>query len=125
MKIHHVAITVNNIEESKKFYEDFFGFTEHQRFKSKSSLGDETILIELKDFKIELWKSKKDNEEDLLDLTIRGIRHLAFEVEDIDNVVSKFREENIQVSEPQMGGSGHRYCFTTDPNGIALELYER
>lgn len=127
MKIHHVAITVKDLEKTKKFYGDFFGFKEYQRFKSKSMPGIEPVLIELGDFKIELWQFPefKKNLDNLEDLKILGIRHLAFEVDDLDSMVHKFKQSKLHITEPIMGGSGHRFCFTRDPNGVALELYEK
>ncbi|MCK5460075.1 VOC family protein [Candidatus Parcubacteria bacterium] len=125
MKIHHIAITVNNLNESLKFYQDFFGFQLVKKFKKKE-MKAEFALIKSGDYLIELWEfmDMKLNSDDLSDLKIRGIRHIAFAVENIDKVVSEFKNKGLDISEPKMGIAGHRFSFTNDPNGISLELYE-
>lgn len=35
MKIHHIALTVNNLAESQKFYENTFGFIVTKEFEKK------------------------------------------------------------------------------------------
>ncbi len=125
MKIHHIAITVNNLNESLKFYQDFFGFQLIKKFK-KEDANAEFAFIKLNDYLMELWKFTdiKVNTDDLSDLKIKGIRHIAFAVENIDEIVSEFKKKGLNVSNPKMGAAGHRFSFTNDPNGVALELYE-
>jgi len=122
-----VAITVNDLDESLKFYQDFFNFTVVKEFESLSFPGAKAIFIELHGVALELWKFKdmKRNSDDLADIKIKGIRHIAFEVDNIDKTVSELREKGLTISEPKLGASEHRFCFTKDPNGIALELYEK
>jgi glyoxylase I family protein len=55
-----------------------------------------------------------------------GLRHLAFEVEDIDAAVASLQGrgvvvENVRVDEH----TGKRFTFFADPDGLPLELYER
>ena len=126
MKIHHVAITVNNLEESLKFYRDFFDFQIVKLFERKD-MGAKSVFVKLDEFSLELWEflDMKENSDDLKDIKVKGIRHIAFEVENIDKTVSEFRSKKLDISDPEMGASGHRYSFTNDPNGVALELYEK
>ena len=90
-------------------------------------LGGKAIFMGLNDFYLELWffEDMKKNKDDLGELKIRGIRHIAFQVNNLDKTVSELKEKGLTITEPKMGASGHRYSFTSDPNGIALELYER
>lgn len=81
-------------------------------------LGD--TLIELFEF-----PDTKQSNDDLTDLKTIGIRHFAFEVDDIDLTVKNLRDKGLDITDPQMGSSGHRFCNLTDPNGISLELYEK
>lgn len=126
MKFHHVAITVTNLEESQKFYQDFFNFNISKSFERRD-MGAKAVFLELDGFFIELWKfvDFRENIDNLKDIKIRGIRHIAFEVENIDNIVSDFRQRGLEVSEPKLGASGHVYSFTSDPNGVALEIYQK
>ncbi|MBA4320341.1 MAG: hypothetical protein C0412_18240 [Flavobacterium sp.] len=126
MKVHHIAITVNNLEESQKFYQDFFNFKISKSFE-REDMGAKAVFLELEGFFIELWEFAdfKENNDDLKDIKIRGIRHIAFEVENIGKIFSDFRQRGLEITEPKLGASGHMYSFTSDPNGVALGIYQR
>jgi glyoxylase I family protein len=126
MKIHHIAITVNNLEESRQFYQDFFKFNTHKIFERKD-LGAKAIFLELSGFYLELWQFKdlKDNSDDLRDIKVRGIRHIAFEVENLDKIISDVQQKGVEATKAKLSASGHYYSFISDPNGVALELYQK
>ena len=126
MNVHHIAITVNNLAESSAFYQEIFGFRAVKTFE-REDLNGKAVFLQLNGFSLELWEfaDMKENSDNLKDLKIRGIRHLAFQVEDVDETINGLKSKGLAVSEPKMGASGHRYAFTTDPNGVALELYEK
>ena len=126
MKIHHIAISVRNLENSVNFYKDVFSFTEVKRFKRKD-LGGKAVFLKLEDTLIELWQFDNliENKDDFSNLNILGIKHIAFETEDIDKKYEELKTKNIEISEPKLGASGARYCFLKDPDGIPIELYEK
>ncbi|MFH1232677.1 MAG: VOC family protein [Patescibacteria group bacterium] len=125
MRIHHIAITVNNLEESQKFYQDFFNFKVVEFFK-REDMSAKFVHLELDGFIIELWEFAgiKENSDNLKDIKIRGIRHIAFGVENLDKIFSDFRQRGLEITEPKLGASGHIYSFISDPNGVALEIYQ-
>lgn len=125
MKLHHIAITVKDLSESTKFYQDFFGFKQVQAFERKD-LNGKAVFMEMNGFKIELWEFTQsvENQDDLGDIKVRGLRHLAFEVENLDKILLELKQKGAKTTEPKLGASGHRYSFMSDPNGIALELFE-
>ena len=55
-----------------------------------------------------------------------GLRHLAFEVADVDAAVAEL-EDHVVAAEPVRvdGLTGKRFTFFKDPDGLPLELYER
>lgn len=125
MKFHHAAITVNDLAESIAFYTEKLGFSLIQTFE-RPDLKGKAAFIKLGDFHVELWEFEDvQNNKDALDnIKIKGIRHLAFSVENIDVVVQELKAKGIEILEIKMGASGKRYAFFADPNGVALELYE-
>jgi catechol 2,3-dioxygenase-like lactoylglutathione lyase family enzyme len=55
-----------------------------------------------------------------------GIRHLAFEVDDIDAVVAGLRTRGADlVGEMERYGDIYRLCYVRGPEGIIVELAER
>lgn len=56
----------------------------------------------------------------------QGLRHLAFEVTDIDTVVSRLAENRIQTEPIRIDElKGKRFTFFNDPDNLPIELYEK
>jgi catechol 2,3-dioxygenase-like lactoylglutathione lyase family enzyme len=55
-----------------------------------------------------------------------GIRHLAFEVDDLDAVLAGVRARGGElVGEVERFGGTYRLCYVRGPEGIIVELAER
>ncbi|RDZ27406.1 SMU1112c/YaeR family gloxylase I-like metalloprotein [Lysobacter silvisoli] len=55
-----------------------------------------------------------------------GLRHLAFEVADIDAAVAALQGHGVTVEPVRVDEyTGRRYTFFADPDALPLELYER
>ncbi len=126
MKIHHIAITVNNLDESRKFYEDIFWFRfskaiEKQEFKAKAN------YLKLWDIFLELWQfpDVQENKDNQRDLKIKWIRHIAFEVDNLEKTIEFMKKKWLNPDKPKFWASKHWYSFIKDPNWVALELYEK
>lgn len=124
-KIHHIAIICSDYERSKRFYTDVLGFeivqetfrAARQSWKLGLALGG-TYIIELFSF--------PDPPERPSRPEAQGLRHLAFEVDDVDAGVRALQEKGV-VTEPVRVDelTGKRFTFFADPDGLPLELYER
>ncbi len=124
-KIHHIAIICSNYEKSKNFYVNILGFKilkEVYRSERKSYKLDLKIAGE---YQIELF-SFPDPPERITSPEARGLRHLAFEVDDIENSVKYLNEKNI-VTEPIKTDeiTGKKYTFFRDPDNLPLEICEK
>lgn len=122
--VHHVAIICKDYARSKHFYTEVLGLkilAEHYRKERNSwkldlAIGDRYV--------IELF-SFPDPPERVSRPEARGLRHLAFEVQDIDAAVADLKSqgvitETIRVDEY----TGRRFTFFEDPDLLPLELYE-
>ena len=125
MNIHHLALSVRNLDLSAKFYKEILGFIEVKRF-TRLDLGGKAVLLQLEKNHLELWQFEKqiERKDDLSKLKVLGIKHIAFGVKNIDKKREELELYNITATKPKLGASGARYCFFQDPDGIPLELYE-
>jgi glyoxylase I family protein len=124
-KIHHIAIICSNYEQSKRFYVEILGFNiireifreERNSYKLDLEVGGQ-YQIELFSF---LNPTPRPSHPEAA-----GLRHLAFEVDDIDEAIFHLNELDV-VTEPIRidETTGKRFTFFTDPDGLPLELYEK
>lgn len=124
-KIHNVAVICSDYERSKQFYTDVLGLeikSEHYR-KNRDSWKadcwlDDNYVVEL--FSFPNPPARQSYPE------AAGLRHLAFEVDDIDAAAQFLDDKNI-VHEPIRTDeyTGKRFVFFSDPDALPLELYEK
>lgn len=123
-KIHHVAILTDRYEESKRFYTDLLGFTiinetyREQRDSYKLDLAiNGQYCIEL--FSFPEYKERNNFPES------KGLRHLAFAVDDVEKWIDFLRSKNVNVQDVRIDEiTLKKFTFFYDPNGQPLELYE-
>ncbi len=122
--IHHVAILTDDFEKSKKFYTEILGFTvlkETYREERKSYKLDLAINGH---YQIELFSFPEFRERQSFP-EAKGLRHLAFAVDDIEAAVNELISKKVNVQGIRADElTNKRFCFFYDPNGQPLELYE-
>ena len=122
--IHHVAILAGDYEKSKHFYTKILGFTiiaENFRAEKKSFKLDLAIndIYQIELFSFPDFKERQSFPE------AKGLRHLAFAVDNLDEAVNELISKNVIVEEIRTDElTNKRFCFFFDPNGQPLELYE-
>ena len=124
ISIHHIAIICSDYVRSKKFYTETLGFpviSEHYRVDRNSYKLD---LAVGENYQIELF-SFPDAPARLSYPEARGLRHLAFAVNDLDEAVVELHEKGIGTEPIRVDElTGKRFTFFSDPDGLPLELYE-
>ena len=122
--VHHVAIICSDYERSKQFYTKCLGGVilnelyraERDSYKLDLELPDKT-QIELFSFPTPPMRPSYPE--------ARGLRHLAFRVSDLDEVVNEFKSNGIACEPIRRDEiTGRRFAFFFDPDGLPLELYE-
>jgi len=122
--IHHIAIICSNYKLSKAFYTEVLGFevlqevyrAERESYKLDLALNG-TYVIELFSFPESADRPSYPE--------ARGLRHLAFKVEDIQAQVDLLKEMGIKTEPIRIDEtSNKKFTFFTDPDGLPLELYE-
>ena len=122
--IHHVAILTDDYQKSKKFYTEVLGFTvlkETYREERKSYKLDLAIdgLYQIELFSFPQYKERQSFPE------AKGLRHLAFAVDNIEESVNELKTKKVNLQEIRIDElTNKKFCFFYDPNGQPLELYE-
>ncbi len=125
MKIHHIAISVKNLEKSAKFYKENFGFEEINRFTKPRCEGN-AVILKLNDFEFEMFQFQNpiDKKDDFSNLKVIGLKHIGIQVESVKEKYEQLKNNNIDIDEPVKGTTCAWFCFLRDPDGLPIELYE-
>jgi glyoxylase I family protein len=125
-RIHHIAILCSNYEQSKYFYTEILGLSvirevyreERSSWKCDIELGG-MYQIELFSFPDPPVRPSRPE--------ACGLRHLAFEVDDLDAIVTELEAKGTHVEPIRYDNTrgGKRFTFIADPDGLPLEFCEK
>ena len=122
-KQHHIAIIASDWEKAREFYVEKLGF-ELIREVYRPEIGDYLRLLTQGDTTLELF-IKPDYPERVTNPEAKGLRHLAFHVEEIEPAVKWLNEMGIETEPIRVDKvNGGRFVFFKDPDGLPLELHE-
>ncbi|WP_410208784.1 VOC family protein [Fusobacterium sp.] len=123
-RIHHVAIIASDYKTSKKFYTEIMGFKILKETYRKNRNSYKLDLLSDSGTQIELF-SFPNPPERLTNPEAAGLRHLAFEVENIEDAIKYLIKNGIQVEPTRVDEiTGKKFTFFRDPDNLPLELYE-
>lgn len=124
-KIHHIAIICSDYEKSKRFYTQILGLkiirevfrTERQSYKLDLAIN-ENYVIELFSFPNPPKRVSRPE--------ATGLRHLAFEVDDIEKTRNyllshSIESETIRIDEY----TEKKFFFIADPDDLPIEFYQK
>lgn len=122
-KIHHVAIIASDYNKSKDFYVNLLGL-KIIREVYREERDSYKLDLEIGDSQIELFSFKNSPKRPSYPEAC-GLRHLAFEVENIEEQVRELKEKGIEVEEIRIDEfTGRKFTFFSDPDDLPIELYE-
>lgn len=122
-KIHHVAIIASDYKKSKDFYVNLLGL-KIIREVYREERDSYKLDLETGDSQIELFSFKNSPKRPSYPEAC-GLRHLAFEVENIEQEVKELKEKGIEVEEIRIDEfTGRKFTFFSDPDDLPIELYE-
>ena len=124
-KIHHIAVICSDYERSLDFYTRILGLRiiaehyreERQSYKTDLALNDNYVL--------ELFSFPSPPQR-LTRPEATGLRHLAFEVDDLAASITELDAHGI-IHEPVRTDeyTSKRFVFMQDPDNLPIELYEK
>ena len=122
-KQHHIAIIASDWEKAKAFYIDKLGFT-LIREVYRPEIGDHLRMMKLGETTLEVF-IKPNYPQRVNNPEAKGLRHLAFHVENVEPVVRWLNSMGIEtepIREDKVNGG--RFTFFRDPDGLPLEIHE-
>ena len=124
-KVHHIAIICSDYQKSKTFYTEVLGLSiireiyREERHSYKLDLALNGI------YTIELFSFPNPSQRPSRPEST-GLRHLAFEVDNLDETIRFLNTKNIE-SEPIRidETTDKRFTFIADPDNLPIEFYEK
>jgi glyoxylase I family protein len=122
--VHHIAIICSDYAISKKFYTEKLGLSivrevyreARDSYKLDLALGEQYI-IELFSFPNPPTRPSRPE--------ACGLRHLAFQVENIEETVRQLAAVNIDSEPIRIDEfTGKKFTFIADPDDLPIEFYE-
>ena len=126
MKIDHVAIAVNDVEEASKIYQQALG-ADSIEFETVESEGVKVAIIHLENGRVELMQPTNDSSpiKKFLDKKGEGLHHMALETDNIEGEVERMEGCGIQfLGKIRPGSAGTKVTFIHPKSlhGVLAEL---
>ena len=122
--IHHIAIIASDYSKAKDFYVNKLGLKIKREVERKEREDFIIFLDGGENIEIELFIEKNPPKR-ITRPEARGLRHLAFRVDDIYKSVEELKKRGIETEEIRIDPlNGKHMTFFFDPDGLPLELHE-
>ena len=130
LKIDHLGIAVNSIDEGKNFWSDVLDL----EFEGAETVAEQkvtTAFFPVGESEVELLESTAPDGPVAKFIEKKGIgfQHIAFRVADLDAALEELKAKDVQLIDqtPRIGAGGARIAFLHPKatGGILVELCER
>ncbi len=130
LKIDHLGIAVNSIDEGKNFWSDVLGLA----FEGAETVDEQkvtTAFFPVGESEVELLESTSPDGPvaKYIEKRGQGIQHIAFRVEDIEAALQELKEKGVQLIDqtPRLGAGGAKIAFLHPKatGGVLVELCQR
>jgi catechol 2,3-dioxygenase-like lactoylglutathione lyase family enzyme len=133
--VHHVGVTVSDLEATLPFYRDVLDFDVLSRFSVDGEAFERGVGVDGAsaafahldggDVRVELVEYDPAGEACRADrVNQTGAKHLGVGVDDLDAFYAELPDDVPTVSEPQTTASGTKILFVEDPEGNLVEVLE-
>ena len=122
--VHHIAIICSDYAISKKFYTEKLGLSVVREVYREARNSYKLDLALGKQYIIELFSfpnpPKRTSRPEAC-----GLRHIAFQVKDIEETVRQLAAVNIDSEPIRIDEfTGKKFTFIADPDDLPIEFYE-
>ena len=129
IKIHHVAMVVNDIDSSLEFWRDGLGLTLEQ-IQHVPEQDSKIAFLPVGEGEIELVQPIGEDSGLARYLAKKGpsLHHLCIQVDEITPLLTELKQKGFRLinEEPMQGTEGKKYAFIhpQSTGGVLVELYE-
>ena len=126
-KLEHIGVAIKDITRANALFEKLLG-SAHYKIEEVKSEGVRTSFFMINGIKIELLEASSADSPiaKFIDKRGEGIHHLAFEVKDINQAISDYKELGFEPihAEPKKGADNKMICFLhpKSTGGVLIEL---
>lgn len=130
LKIDHLGIAVNSIEEGKRFWSDVLGLA-FEGTETVTAQKVTTAFFPVSESEVELLESTSPDGPvaKYIEKRGQGIQHVALRVKDIEAALDELKEKGVRLidEKPRKGAGGARIAFLHPKatGGVLVELCER
>ena len=130
LKIDHLGIAVNSIDDGKNFWSDVLGL----EFEGAETVEEQkvtTAFFPVGESEVELLESTSPDGPvaKFIEKKGQGFQHIAFRVANIEEALAELKAKDIQLidQQPRIGAGGAKIAFIHPKatGGILVELCER
>lgn len=130
LKIDHLGIAVDSIENGKSFWSETLGL----EFEGAETVAEQkvtTAFFPVGESEVELLESTSPDGPiaKYLEKKGPGIQHIAFRVENIEEALQELKEKGVRLidQQPRIGAGGAKIAFLHPKatGGVLVELCQR
>lgn len=127
MKIAHIALWTQDLEQQARFWVNFFGGEINDKYCSKTNHGFESYFVTIKNMMVIELMTKPGLTRVMPDNNMTGWAHLAISLgskQAVDTMATRAEAQGILVSQPRTTGDGYYEAVIRDPDGNIIEIVE-
>jgi len=130
LRVDHIGIAINNIDEAKQLYHDLLGL-DHAGSETVAEQKVTTAFFPVGDTEVELLESTAPDGPvaKFIEKKGEGVHHIAFRVDNVEAALEELKAKGIKLidEKPRKGAGGAKIAFLhpKSTHGVLVELCER
>lgn len=126
MKIEHIAIWTENIEQLKEFYETYFGAVSGEKYVNREKRFQSYFLTFHSGARLEIMQRPDIKSREKYYGEYYGYAHLAISVEseeEVNKLTGQLMQDGFKILDgPRRTGDGYYESVILDPDGNRIEI---
>lgn len=130
LRVDHIGIAINNIDEAKQLYHDLLGL-DHAGSETVAEQKVTTAFFPVGDTEVELLESTASDGPvaKFIEKKGEGVHHIAFRVDNVEAALEELKAKGVKLidEKPRKGAGGAKIAFLhpKSTHGVLVELCQR